>query len=73
MLVDLPERRKRYTGSREEEELDEQMFPSGRVIESRTHMVIRGTLVNRTYGIYKNLYIYPFLLTVFGPVNYSPP
>ena len=32
-----------------------------------------GAIVNRTYGLHKNLYIKPFLLTVFGPVNYGPP
>ena len=37
---DLPQRRKRYTSSREEEdEVDAQMCPYGKAIESRTHMV----------------------------------
>ena len=36
-------------------------------------ILLRGTLVNRTYGVHKNLYIKPFLLTIFGPVNYAPP
>ena len=31
---------------------------------------ITGDLVNRTYGIHKNLYVQPFLLTIFGPINY---
>ena len=35
--------------------------------------LIRGTLVNRTYGGHKNLYIHIFLLTIFGPVYYRPP
>ena len=30
--------------------------------------LLRGTLVNRTYGLHKNLYISLFLLTIFGPV-----
>ena len=30
---------------------------------------LRGTIVNRTCGIYKNLYIQSFLLTIFGPIN----
>ena len=34
---------------------------------------IRGTIVNRTYGIEKNQYIQPFLLRIFGPINYGPP
>ena len=37
--LDLPERRKRYTSSREEEESDAQMCPCGKAIESRTHIV----------------------------------
>ena len=31
--------RKRYTSSREEEEIDAQMFPCGKAKESRTHLV----------------------------------
>ena len=38
-----------------------------------TKSLLRGTIVNRTYGIHKNLYVEPFLLTIFGPVNYGPP
>ena len=38
--VDLPERRERYTSSREEEgEVDAQMCPCGEAIESRSHVV----------------------------------
>ena len=33
--------------------------------------VLRATIVNRTYGIHKNLYISTFLLTIFGPINYQ--
>ena len=35
--------------------------------------LLRGAIVNRTYGIHKTLYISPFLLTTFGPINYGPP
>ena len=35
----LPERRKRYTSSREEEEVDAQMCPCGKAIESGGHTV----------------------------------
>ena len=35
--------------------------------------ILRGTIVNGTYGIHKNLYISSFLLTLFGPLNYGPP
>ena len=35
--------------------------------------LLRGTIVNRTYVLHKNLYISPFLLTIFGPINYGPP
>ena len=34
--------------------------------------ILRGTLVNRTYGGNKNLYIYLFLPTIFGPIYYRP-
>ena len=37
--LDLPERRKRHTSSREEEEIDAQMCPCGKSIKSRTHIV----------------------------------
>ena len=37
--LDLPERRKRCTSSREKEEVDAQMCPCGKAIESRTHIV----------------------------------
>ena len=37
--LDLPERRKRYTSSRVEEEEEAQTCPCGKVIESRTHIV----------------------------------
>ena len=37
--LDLPERRKRYTCSLEEEEIGAQMCPCGKAIESRTHIV----------------------------------
>ena len=37
--LDLPERRKRYTSSREEEDVATNMCPCGTTIESRTHVV----------------------------------
>ena len=33
-------------------------------------LILRGTIVNRTYGAHKKLYIYLFLLTIFGPIYY---
>ena len=36
-------------------------------------LVLRGTLVNRTYGGDKNLYVHVFLRTIFGPIYYRPP
>ena len=44
--LDLPERRKRYTSSREEEEVDAQMCPWGKAIESRTHIVEKCEIYN---------------------------
>ena len=39
--------------------------------------VLRGAIVNRTYGIHKHLpgiYLTIFIQTyIFGPVNYGPP
>ena len=35
--------------------------------------LLRGTILNRTYGEYKNLYISLILLTIFGPIYYGPP
>ena len=44
------------------------LFP----IEVHTVQIIllRGTRVNRTYGTRKNIYIYPCLPTIFGPIYY---
>ena len=36
-------------------------------------LLLRGTILNRTYGPYKNQYISLFLLTIFGPIHYGPP
>ena len=36
-------------------------------------MLLPGAIVNRAYGIHKNLYIPLFLLTLFGPIYYDPP
>ena len=36
-------------------------------------VILRGTIVNRTYGTHKNLHIYLFLPTTFGPIYYGPP
>ena len=33
-------------------------------------LLLRGTIVNRTCGIHKNVYMYPFLQTIFGLINY---
>ena len=35
----LPERRKRFTSSRKEEEVDAQVCPCGKAVGSRTHIV----------------------------------
>ena len=35
--------------------------------------LFRGNIVNRTYGTHKNLYIFLYLLPMFGPVNYVVP
>ena len=38
----------------------------------RAGPLLRGIILNRTYGPYKNLYILPFLPTMFSPINYGP-
>ena len=38
-----------------------------------TAQLLRGTIINRTYGIHKNLYIHLVLLTIFGTIYYGPP
>ena len=35
--------------------------------------LLRGAILNRTYGTHKNLYIYLLLLTILGPIYYGPP
>ena len=35
--------------------------------------VLRGAIVNRTYGVHKNLQVCLFSLTAFGPIYYGPP
>ena len=42
------------------------------VLAIRLSTVIRGTILNRTHGTDKNLYISLFLLTIFGPIYYGP-
>ena len=37
------------------------------------NLLSRGTIVHGAYGIHKNLFIQPFLLTIVGPINYGPP
>ena len=36
-------------------------------------LVLRGTIVNRTYGTHKNLDIPLFLVTILRPIYYGPP
>ena len=48
--LDVPERRKRYTSSREEE-VDPQMYPCGKAIESRTHIVGGREVYTRRNGM----------------------
>ena len=36
-------------------------------------VLLRWTIVNRTYGTHKKQYIYVFFLTIFGPTYYGPP
>ena len=36
-------------------------------------VLLRGTILNRTYGTHKTLYISLFLLKIFGSIYYGPP
>ena len=36
-------------------------------------LILRRTIVNRTYGLHKILYIYLLFLTIFGPIHHDPP
>ena len=36
-------------------------------------VLLRGTIVNRTYGTLKNLYISLFVFTIFSPIYYDGP
>ena len=42
-------------------------------IHKQCFTILRGTIVNRIYGTVKNLLIYLFFLTIFGPIYYGPP
>ena len=42
-------------------------------IDTHKSRLFRGTIVNRTCGIHKHLYIGPSLLTTLDPINYCPP
>ena len=35
-------------------------------------LLLRGTILNRTYGTHKNLYTYLFLPTISGTIYYAP-
>ena len=39
----------------------------------RVLLILRGAMLNRTYGTHKNPYIYLFFMTIFGPIYYGPP
>ena len=43
------------------------------VWQANLQPLVRAGIVNRTYGIHKNLYICLFLLKTFGPIYYGPP
>ena len=43
------------------------------VEELSTLKLSRGTIVNSTYGTHNHIYMYLFLLTIFGLIYYGPP
>ena len=52
---------------------DSRIFPRENIFHEVLILILRGTIVNRTYGTHKNLYISLFFPTIFGPINYGPP
>ena len=73
--------RARSSGEPYEEHQDGRVPQAGHRCLSGVHgrtgagelLIARGGIVYRAYGTHKNLYIYLFLLTIFGPVYYGPP
>ena len=49
-----------------------QAIAPGTTSTNQPELLLRGAIVNRTYGIHKNLYITIFTNN-FGPINYDPP
>ena len=49
--LDLPKRKKKYTSSREEEDVDAHVCPCGTTIESRTHIVGACEIYSRRNGM----------------------
>ena len=45
---------------------------AGQAFVAQVRFLLRGTLLNRTYGTDKNLHILLFLLEIFGPIYYGP-
>ena len=51
------------------------IFLQGTLSEQRLFtvvLILRGTIVIRTYGKHENLDICRFLSTIFGPIKYAP-
>ena len=48
------------------------VFSLSQLVHIYAYVCITGDLINRTYVIHNNLYISPFLQTIFGPINYGP-
>ena len=70
-----PEKKKRcvYTSVKIERIYEKEICGLRNGVESETYRVLWGTVVNRTYGKNKNLYMYLFLLKIYGPIYYGPP
>ena len=63
-LLAMKKQAKKGTGRREKNRLCD--------IGSELRLM-RGAILNRTYGTHKNLHVSLFLQTAFGPVYYGPP
>ena len=66
--LDLPEKRKRYASSREEEQIT-QMYSCGKAVESRTHLVGECEIYNKERDLLEMRKIDECDMEKFGTLN----
>ena len=67
--ANLPERRKRYTSSREEEEVAP-MCPCGKAVKSRTHIVRECEMCKEELDVFEMSEINEYDVKKFGTLKY---